>query len=148
MTTKKVLINNGRYRVAWDSQCNGGQKCERHERPERTRWRTQIVILKSHSTSVVEPNLLISNRCHIRMKGTECEPTDLMNWRNRPASEVVFIVWSIVRPFKVGILLWLKRAHGFSSETTGTAAPTIVRGMLGSRRSAGDSIRARTVRGR
>ena len=29
----KFLINNGRFRVVWHSQCSGGQKCERRERP-------------------------------------------------------------------------------------------------------------------
>ena len=31
--TTRVLINNGRFRVVWRSQCNGGQKRERCERP-------------------------------------------------------------------------------------------------------------------
>ena len=31
--TTRVLINNGRFRVVWHSQCNGGQKRERRERP-------------------------------------------------------------------------------------------------------------------
>ena len=31
--TTRVLINNSRFRMVWCSQCNGGQKSERHERP-------------------------------------------------------------------------------------------------------------------
>ena len=31
--TTRVLINNGRFRVVWHSQCNGGQNRERCERP-------------------------------------------------------------------------------------------------------------------
>ena len=30
--TTKVPTNNGRFRVVWRSQCNGGQKRERRER--------------------------------------------------------------------------------------------------------------------
>ena len=31
--TTRVLINNGRFRVEWRSQCNGGQKRKRSECP-------------------------------------------------------------------------------------------------------------------
>ena len=31
--TTRVLINNGRFRAVWRSQCNCGQKRERHQRP-------------------------------------------------------------------------------------------------------------------
>ena len=27
------MFNKGRFGVVWRSQCNGGQKCERRERP-------------------------------------------------------------------------------------------------------------------
>ena len=48
--TTRVRINNGRFRVLLRIQCNGGQKCERRERPVKiaSDMQKNLAARKSH----------------------------------------------------------------------------------------------------
>ena len=48
--TIRVLTNNGRFRVVWRSQCNGGQKQERREPPVKivSEMQKDLAAIKTH----------------------------------------------------------------------------------------------------